>query len=669
MSSFRAIMRHSGRRRRWFHLPCFTSFPSSAIKSDCPERVFQYSPLPIDKNRFYIRLFELQKGKAGDPVHFNLVTQELYTGDDDACAPPYEALSYCWGDEQETRSIYDNQHLNLPVRSNLHDALLELRLPDQNRLLWIDAICINQSDDVEKATQIPNMRNIYRLAKGVIVWLGKEDADSETAFKIIRHIVDKHPWDQTVQTVQEFSMYAATIRNNFDYSDADWQCLARMFDKPWFRRLWVIQEVAVAQPGPDAVTVRCGRYSIPWDVVGHAATWLNNGQYAFGLNVITTWPAYYIHTCRRIHLSTDIAGYDTTSIMEHTRGFDVSIDHDRVYAVLGLLISNSFAAELGVNYTQPLSKLYSDFAKKLIRSQKSLDILSCRIDLKYTGKCKVPSWVPDWTSSPWSIPLGGGSNYEGYNACDGMSYVEPSCDEDESTLSVNAILIDQIDTVSDPYNIGTPGPEGVSAEDKMIFDICLIMSSREDPYITGESQADALWRSLLANRATNRFPLQANDHDHFMAFMVSVGNKLVPRASQEMPALHTYEPTATGTDTRAIEDISTPAEASMRIGDVSKFEHNLLTSMKGRTFFTTKLGFFGNGPVSTRVGDTVGILAGGKTPFVLRDTALVGLQAQMKRRPEAWRSKIFKTHSCLCYKTTKRDLSTRIRPIQNPKEG
>jgi hypothetical protein len=90
----------------------------------------QYSPLPSKENLFYMRLFLLRKGNARDPIHFKLTTEELSPGND--CTGPlrYEALSYTWGDEREMRSIYYDQDLTFPVRLNLHDALLELRLPE-----------------------------------------------------------------------------------------------------------------------------------------------------------------------------------------------------------------------------------------------------------------------------------------------------------------------------------------------------------------------------------------------------------------------------------------------------------------------------------------------------------------------------------------------------------
>jgi hypothetical protein len=86
--------------------------------------------------------------------------------------PRYEALSYCWGDQKDRIPINCNGSGGLEITQNLHSALLSLRLPNRLRLIWADAICINQGGVKERSSQILLMKNIYRLAFAVIVWLG-----------------------------------------------------------------------------------------------------------------------------------------------------------------------------------------------------------------------------------------------------------------------------------------------------------------------------------------------------------------------------------------------------------------------------------------------------------------------------------------------------------------
>ncbi|KAF2105436.1 heterokaryon incompatibility protein-domain-containing protein, partial [Lophiotrema nucula] len=110
-----------------------------------------------------IRVLTLAAGKADDDIHCTLQTTPLSTA-------RYEALSYVWGYSRSTRLIHV-QEKETQVTENLEAALRDLRYDDQPRLLWVDALCINQSDGEEKGHQVRMMGNIYSGAERVICWL------------------------------------------------------------------------------------------------------------------------------------------------------------------------------------------------------------------------------------------------------------------------------------------------------------------------------------------------------------------------------------------------------------------------------------------------------------------------------------------------------------------
>ena len=93
----------------------------------------------------------------------------------------YEAVSYCWGDEEDLRSITCNGH-EFEVRRNLEAALRNMRYSDRPRLLWADAICINQLDDKEKVSQVQLMQTIFSNAQRTLIWLG--DVEEKQAQKM-----------------------------------------------------------------------------------------------------------------------------------------------------------------------------------------------------------------------------------------------------------------------------------------------------------------------------------------------------------------------------------------------------------------------------------------------------------------------------------------------------
>ena len=102
----------------------------------------------------------------------------------------YEALSYVWGDPDETVPILINEHrFNITV--NLYAALSRLRDRSFERIIWVDAVCINQECEQEKECQIQSMAKIYGQANRVIVWLGEAAFDSDRALEEIRVSLSK----------------------------------------------------------------------------------------------------------------------------------------------------------------------------------------------------------------------------------------------------------------------------------------------------------------------------------------------------------------------------------------------------------------------------------------------------------------------------------------------
>src|SRR2546423_15362463 len=156
----------------------------------------------------------------------------------------YEALSWHWGDEDETEAIFIKQEghwYNLPIRPNLASALKQLRHPNvEMRKLWIDAICIDQDSIAEKNAQVPMMAAIYSQAKNVCVWLGEEKDESGAALKFIKdRILDLGSFDELVDD---------------EKTPPEWAALSALMARPWFSRRWVGQENALAK---DA-TLHCG---------------------------------------------------------------------------------------------------------------------------------------------------------------------------------------------------------------------------------------------------------------------------------------------------------------------------------------------------------------------------------------------------------------------------
>lgn len=201
-----------------------------------------YTPLPVDT--LNIRLIKLQPSdNPSSPILCRLVTYPINS--DRPRAHSYECLSYVWGTEKYRKRIEVDSGeavLNFPATPNLYEALLHIRDPFFEQILWIDAICINQDDDEEKATQVAAMARIYGLAKRVVVWLGPEAEESTLAFEELRNLAQSQSSaDRSLLEETKPKPEITGDDNGGDprsNADAE-QAIQALLRRPYFRRMWV----------------------------------------------------------------------------------------------------------------------------------------------------------------------------------------------------------------------------------------------------------------------------------------------------------------------------------------------------------------------------------------------------------------------------------------------
>lgn len=189
---------------------------------------------PIDSSKEEIRIIHLLPGDFDDTISIELVPVSLSSNP----PPQYDALSYVWGLEQcETPAFVNGKPIT--ITSNLDTALRYFRDRSDEKTLWVDAVCINQKDNVEKGPQVQMMGQIYSQAAQVLVWLGPAaDGSDELLERMSQGITVEDIADQTLQS----------------------SSLA-MMGRPWFTRIWVQQEIALAARDP---TMWCGRHALSW---------------------------------------------------------------------------------------------------------------------------------------------------------------------------------------------------------------------------------------------------------------------------------------------------------------------------------------------------------------------------------------------------------------------
>ncbi|KAF6810067.1 ankyrin and het domain protein [Colletotrichum musicola] len=149
----------------------------------------------------------------------------------------------------------------LKIGQNLADALRNLRREGKHRTLWIDAICINQNDNDDRSRQVQRMGDIYRNAELVVVFLSPASDQNNRALEIIRQLATVYDWTLTNEIVRvQSSDPEYAYGKPLPYNAEDWLCLHGLFGLPWFRRVWIRQEITLA----NKAVMMIGREELDW---------------------------------------------------------------------------------------------------------------------------------------------------------------------------------------------------------------------------------------------------------------------------------------------------------------------------------------------------------------------------------------------------------------------
>ena len=195
----------------------------------------------------------------------NELTCELVHNERYWCS--FEAISYEWGvPSEEDPEIIINKHA-VRIRKNLYLALQQFRHGSEERILWVDAICINQSDIVEKGIAVQLMGTIYQAAAAVLVWLGPENEDTSLAYDTLSRVLHKFSKTSAVGNPQDSEMLderdAASSQGQFEeesreviISDYELEALVRLMECSYWYRVWIVQEVCLAR----RLLFYCGKY-------------------------------------------------------------------------------------------------------------------------------------------------------------------------------------------------------------------------------------------------------------------------------------------------------------------------------------------------------------------------------------------------------------------------
>jgi hypothetical protein len=224
----------------------------------------QYTYVPLTEH-YEIRVLELCPGSFDDILRIQL--RHIILGRHDSLS--YDALSYAWGSPQDpvVVEIFDTskyQFVQGLVTQNLASALRHLQEESSARVIWADAICINQNDVAERTAQVAMMGDIYRTATRVIAFLGPASQAQSTITKRLENIstmlkVDFRSGNMTL--IDDGTEHWADVEQEAPLTKQELQSLHRLVLCAWFDRLWIRQEIGLG--GPRAFLMY-GRQTMSW---------------------------------------------------------------------------------------------------------------------------------------------------------------------------------------------------------------------------------------------------------------------------------------------------------------------------------------------------------------------------------------------------------------------
>ena len=237
--------------------------------------LMQYEP----ENNFYrslpglhaFRLLILEPGQVSQPVSIRLQVVERAT------VPAYDAISYVWGDPKNKVTIACDGR-PFEITFNLYWALVRIRSVSHTRILWADAICINQSDLPERSNQVMFMGSLYSNASKVDICMGEgRDGNDFHVQTVLNDAITFGP-----------SSLPLLPDNHPIRNDWRWYALGILMESPWFSRTWVVQEAALA----NEPIVLYGRAEFGYRNLVTVVRYLNS----------STWAIKFILSASLIHI-------------------------------------------------------------------------------------------------------------------------------------------------------------------------------------------------------------------------------------------------------------------------------------------------------------------------------------------------------------------------------
>ena len=464
--------------------------------------------------------------------------------------------------EGVTRLFLEIDGITYRVSRNVHDMVSRLIEGGTEERFWIDSLCINQADLAERSAQVHIMGDIYRSATNVFVWLGGDElGEAETIISMCQtmsaeFMQQTDNGNKPMSTVRKIpNMFEPGVLESMGLPpgmDNSWTTFARFWDRRWFHRAWIIQEVTLT----ESPRFWWGTTELDRDMLFNASCFVLHsllGVWVKGsVSISRTRTREWFSLRRRIgetlgkvhayrvmaNLPLDQLRMDDgfwlkcktlagpkyskdglrtdcidlwTNIIDTYRGFNAEDPRDHIYASLGII--SAIAARNGldppaitVDYSRTVAEVFADAARTIMQASNCVNLVSLAQDPQMRTQPDLPSWVPDF-SAPGELPILAqqarrwGVMPKLYHFS--QSATEPSApacfevQKDLRVLRVKAAQLDEIEAIGESvYEIMNGGSWERIAQ---------LLLSRPQPSSTlgHSSRVETLWRTLCANSTSD----------------------------------------------------------------------------------------------------------------------------------------------------------------------
>ena len=335
-----------------------------------------FAALPLDPSNREFRVLRLLPGEFADEIRCSLAKHAL------SAPPEYEALSYTWGASYYRRTVTVNGVSNFPVTDNLFSALRRLRRRDQSRVLWIDAICINQDDIHERNSQVSQMGEIYRATSTLLVWLGDDDRTAKVKSGL---------------RLGEPNKPLTRLKSSFVDAVA---CTTPR----WSTRIWVLQEVVQAPYPPKFCFGPYELSHVDFPRLALSLAWGPADSLVSTIDRFLTMKVHELELFRSLDSRDLIQDFpqsgtlDLYDVVLRTKGLHATDPRDHIYSILGVAgVDYKAGLHLRIDYSIDVADLYSRATYYLIDITKALHILASAHHDFHTLH-GMPTWAVDFRS-------------------------------------------------------------------------------------------------------------------------------------------------------------------------------------------------------------------------------------------------------------------------------